>query len=116
MLSLPPRRFFPEQRDLLKFLDRARSVTPLVWPANRPEAQAPKHFYPQLTTFEPANLSEGPQKDNIFEPWNDQWGEAPNDEIEAGADAWLCIDRAGPPGETGEFCNSISESFDDLLD
>ncbi|MHC4415122.1 MAG: type II secretion system protein [Planctomycetota bacterium] len=46
-------------------------------------------FYPQLTTYEPANSVLGPQKDNIFAA---EFDDNPNGN-EASADAWLVIAR-----------------------
>ncbi len=48
------------------------------------------NFYPQLTTFEPANTPLGPQKDNIFAA---EFEDNPNGN-EASADAWLVICRS----------------------
>ena len=45
------------------------------------------HFFPQLTTYEEANSSLGPQKDNIFAA---EFTGNPNG-AEASADAWLVI-------------------------
>ena len=64
------------------------------------------NFYPQLTTFESANSSLGPQKDNIFAA---EFEGNPNGN-EAEADAWLVIARAANPNGT-----QISESYDKLL-
>ena len=51
------------------------------------------NFYPQLTTFESANSSLGPQKDNIFAA---EFEDNPSG-TQAEADAWLVICRSANP-------------------
>ncbi|MHC4413998.1 MAG: type II secretion system protein [Planctomycetota bacterium] len=65
------------------------------------------NFFPQLTTFEPANSSQGPQKDNIFAA---EFEDNPNGN-EASSDAWLVIARAAHSNG-----HQVSETYDKLLD
>jgi hypothetical protein len=65
-----------------------------------------KHFYPQLTTFEPAKNPRGPQKDNIFAA---EFEDHP-DGAYAEADAFVIIMRPTI------LCDSVSPDWDRLLD
>lgn len=65
-----------------------------------------ENFYPQLTTFEPADSPVGPQKDNIF---NREFGDSPQDG-EGMADAWVVVCRSAL--SDGE---QVSETWDPLL-
>ncbi len=66
-----------------------------------------ENFYPQLTTFEPANSNTGPQKDNIF---NDEFEDHPLGS-EAEADAWVIVCRSAQ--SSGD---AVSESWDPKLE
>jgi prepilin-type N-terminal cleavage/methylation domain-containing protein len=65
-----------------------------------------KYFFPQLTTFEPANSSGGPQKDNIFSA---EFTDHPNGAY-AEADAFVIFMRPSI------LCDSASPNWDKLLD